>query len=66
MFKNIDVNGNFHYVNSDKVTIFQHIEYSSFDPYDDLQPVVIMEQINTDGALDKVAVRYEGSKKQYQ
>jgi len=58
-------------------TILKHLEYPNFDPYDDLQPEqaraleteygnmvsLTMEQIDTDsdGALDKVAVRYEGS-----
>ena len=60
----------------------QHIltsqEFTSFDPYKDLQldqaraleaeygsaKLVVMEQADTDGygALDKVAVRYEGNK----
>lgn len=58
--------------------IFQHAEYPHFDLYRELQPEqaraiedqygypesVVMEQADTDGdgALDKVAVRYEGSK----
>ena len=58
--------------------ILGHQEILNFDPYDDLQPEqaraleeqygsvksVVMEQADTDGdgALDKVAVRYEGSK----
>jgi|LGVF01.1.fsa_nt_gb hypothetical protein len=59
-------------------TILEHREFPSFDPYDDLQPEqaraleeqygypesVVMEQADTDGdgELDKVAVKYVGSK----
>lgn len=73
-----NVNGNYDYFNSDKNMIFQHTEHPHFDLYRELQPEqaraledqygypesVVMEQADTDGdgALDKVAVRYEGSK----
>ena len=58
--------------------ILKHSDCPNFDPYDNLQPEqaraledrygsvksVVMEQADTDGdgALDKVAVKYEGSK----
>ena len=58
--------------------ILKHQEFPHFDPYDDLQPdqaraleaqygeakLVVMEQADTDGdgAQDRVAVRYVGSK----
>ena len=73
-----NVNGNYNYFDSDKNLIFQHAEYPNFDLYSELQPEqaraledqygypesIVMEQADTDGdgALDKVAVRYEGSK----
>ena len=73
-----DVNGNYNYFDSDKNLIFQHQEHPNFDLYSELQPeqaraledqygypeAVVMEQVDTDGdgALDTVAVRYEGSK----
>ena len=70
--------GRYDVFNENEQIIFQHLEYPNFDLYRELQPgqartlkeqygsmvSLTMEQVDTDGdgALDKVAVRYEGSK----
>ncbi|MCK4808182.1 MAG: hypothetical protein KAS90_01030 [Candidatus Aenigmarchaeota archaeon] len=69
--------GRYSVFNENEQVIFKHVEYPNFDIYGELQPgqareleeqygsmvSLTMEQIDTDGGgMDKVAVRYEGSK----